>query len=239
MVRAGAAATVGPVSDEHRPSSAGTGYVVAPDSGSGPGVVLLHAWWGLTPFFKSLADRLADAGFVALAPDLYGDNQTVATPDEAEALLAASSPDRAANLVAASVTALHGMPATPDRPVGIVGFSMGASWGLWAAARLPELVSAVSLFYGASDIDLAPARAAFQGHFAEHDEFVSDDELVLMEADLRLRDQPVEFHHYAGTGHWFMESDRPAAFVASAAALAWDRTVQFLHEQLDQPAPAS
>lgn len=224
--------------DRPRPSSAGTGYVVAPDSGFGPGVLLLHAWWGLTPFFKSLADRLADAGFVALAPDLYGDNRTVDTPDEAEAKLAASSPDRAANLVAASVSALHGMPATPDAPIGIVGFSMGASWGLWAAARFPELVSAVSLFYGASDIDLAPARAAFQGHFAEHDEFVSDDELVLMEADLRLRDQSVEFHRYPGTGHWFVEEDRPAAYVESAADLAWDRTIAFLHDHLGgQTAP--
>src|SRR5574338_462275 len=68
------------------PGSAGSGYVVAPDSGSGPGVLVLHAWWGLTPFFRTICDRLADEGFVALAPDLHGDDRTADTPDEAEAL---------------------------------------------------------------------------------------------------------------------------------------------------------
>src|SRR6187549_277952 len=82
------------VPDEPRPSSAGTGYVVTPDAGSGPGVLVLHAWWGLTPFFRSVCDRLADAGFVALAPDLHGDGRTADTPDEAEALLASTSADR-------------------------------------------------------------------------------------------------------------------------------------------------
>ena len=103
----------------------------------------------------------------------------------------------------------------------------------WAAARAPDHVAAVVAFYGTQNVDFALATAAFQGHFAEHDEFVTDDELVLMEADLRLRDQSVEFHRYPGTGHWFVESDRPAAYVESAAELAWDRTVRFLHEHLD------
>src|SRR3954452_4079267 len=114
-----------------RPRHAGSAYVVAPDSGHGPGVLVLHAWWGLTPFFKAVCDRLADEGFVALAPDLHGDGRTADTPDDAEALLASTDPDRTANLVAAPASPLRGMPATPDAPVGIVGFSMGASWAMW------------------------------------------------------------------------------------------------------------
>jgi carboxymethylenebutenolidase len=46
-------------------------YIAAPRSGSGPGVLVLHSWWGLNGFFKRFCDRFADAGFVALAPDLY------------------------------------------------------------------------------------------------------------------------------------------------------------------------
>ena len=72
--------------------------------------------------------------------------------------------------------AAFGMPATPDGPIGMVGFSMGGSWALWAATRFPEQVDAVTTFYGGQDIDFAPAEAAFQGHFAEHDEFVPDDD---------------------------------------------------------------
>ena len=61
-------------------------YLAVPAAGSGPGVLVLHAWWGLTPFITGLCDRLAEAGFVALAPDLF-DGRTAATPAEAEALV--------------------------------------------------------------------------------------------------------------------------------------------------------
>ena len=209
--------------------------MVVPDSGHGPGVLLLHAWWGLTAFFRDLADRLADEGFTVLAPDLHGDDRTADTPDEAEALLASTDTNRTAHLVVSSLSALRSMPATPEGPLGIVGFSMGASWALWAATRFPDDVAAVSTFYGSQDIDFRDARARFQGHFAEHDEFVSDDDRAYLEAQLRLSGHDVEFHDYPGTGHWFVESDRPAAHVPEAAALAWDRTVAFLHEVLDPP----
>jgi dienelactone hydrolase len=65
----GAAWSLGTVATVAR-RSAGSGYVTVPDSGEGPGVLVLHAWWGLTPFFRRVCDRLAEAGFVALAPDL-------------------------------------------------------------------------------------------------------------------------------------------------------------------------
>ena len=212
-------------------SSSGSGYVVVPDSGSGPGVLVLHSWWGLTPFFRSVCDRLADAGFVALAPDLHGGDRTADTPDEAEALLARTDPNLSATLVVSSLTTLRRMPATPDGRLGILGYSMGASWGLWAATRFPDDVAAVSAYYGSQDIDFSPARAAFQGHFAEHDEFESSDDVAYLEAQLRLAGKEVDFHHYGGTGHWFAEADRPE-HAAAAAELAFERTLAFLRSQL-------
>lgn len=211
---------------------AGTAYVVTPEGGSGPGVLLLHAWWGLTPFFKGVADRLADAGFVALAPDLFA-GETASTPDEAEALQAASSPNEVAALVLAAAGALEGLPAVTGQGIAVVGFSSGGSWALWAATRLPELVRAVTTFYGATDLDPEPGRAAVQAHFAELDELVSDDEKVTLEAELRLLGRDVEVHHYAGTGHWFFEADHQAAHDPAAAEQAWARTVAFLHRHLD------
>lgn len=212
---------------------AGSGYANVPESGSGPGVLVLHAWWGLTPFVKGVVDRLADEGFTALAPDLHGDDRVADTPDEAEALLAATDPNRTANLVVGSITALRRMPATPDGRIGILGYSMGASWAFWAATRFPEDVAAVSAFYGSQDIDFQAADAAFQGHFAEIDEFVSADDRAYLEAQLRLCGLSTDFHDYPGTGHWFAESDRPAAYVEDAAELAWERTLAFLREHLD------
>ncbi|HET8912257.1 MAG TPA: dienelactone hydrolase family protein, partial [Ktedonobacteraceae bacterium] len=60
-------------------------YLAMPKNGSGPGVLVLHAWWGLTDVFKQVCDRLAQEGFVALAPDLYH-GETTTSVDEAEQL---------------------------------------------------------------------------------------------------------------------------------------------------------
>jgi carboxymethylenebutenolidase len=217
------------------PRSAGSGYLALPDDHEGPGVLVLHAWWRLTPFFKEVCDRLAEAGFVALAPDLYA-GRTADDPDEAKAMLAEADMDATLDLVRSSLITLRSLPATPDAPVGTLGFSMGASWALWLASRTPELVAATVAFYGTQSVDMSPARSAFLGHFAEDDPYVDDDELTLLEADLHVLDTDVTFHHYPGTGHWFFEADRDA-YDASAATLAWERTLAFLRAHLDgQPA---
>jgi carboxymethylenebutenolidase len=210
---------------------AGSAYVVAPPSGQGPALLVLHAWWGLTPFIRQWCDRLADEGFAVIAPDLYA-GESADRPDEAEQLLAEMDVNRAADLVLSTTAAVRDLPIADGGPIGVVGFSMGASWGLWLAARAPEHVAATVAYYGTQGIELDEATGAFLGHFAEHDELVSDDEVVELEAHLRLLGKDVEFHRYAGTGHWFAESDRPAAFDPGAAQLAWERTVAFLHEHL-------
>lgn len=212
-------------------ATAGTAYLVAPDAGEGPGVLLLHAWWGLTPFFKSVADRLADEGFVVLAPDLMA-GRIAETPDEAERLLAESDPNDGVALVRASALQLRNLRNTPSGPIGVIGFSMGASWALWLSARAPDLVAATVAFYGSQNIDFAGARSAYLGHFAEHDVFESDDDIAFLEASLRLEGLDVEFHRYPGTSHWFFESDREVAYSPDAAELAWQRTVDFLRQRL-------
>lgn len=58
-----------------------------PPSGSGPGVLVAHAWWGLKPFFVELVDRFAAEGFVTLAPDAFGTGEVATTIDDAQARL--------------------------------------------------------------------------------------------------------------------------------------------------------
>jgi carboxymethylenebutenolidase len=214
--------------DERR---AGTGYLALPDSGEGPGILVLHSWWGLNPFFRGVCDRLSLEGFVALAPDLFV-GQTATSEHEAESLLKHADMDETAHLVRQSLLTLRGLESTPDRPVGTLGFSMGASWALWLAARLPDLIDATAVFYGSQSIDMASSRSAYLGHFAEHDPFVEDDEVTLLEAELRLLEKDVAFHRSPGTGHWFFESDRDA-YDAAAAELAWQRTLAFFRSHLD------
>src|SRR5205823_6673320 len=118
------------------------------------------------------------------------------------------------------------------RGVGILGFSMGAAYGLWIAAQRPTDVLAAILFYGVIDVDLAPMRAAVQGHFAENDEFDSVDVVREFEATLRELRKDVEFFVYPGARHAFFNPTRPEAYDPAAADLAWQRTIAFLRRHL-------
>jgi len=183
---------------------------------------------------KDVVEALADAGHTALAPDLLG-GVLPSNGDEARDLLAASSPDETAGLILSSIAALRAHSIDPAASVAVVGYSMGASWGLWAATRQPDSVDAVVAYYGIQNIDFVDLRAPVLGHFAEVDPLVTDDELVEMQAHMLLLDKHVEVHHYPGTGHWFAETDRPGQPDRSpteldAADLAWSRTLAFLAE---------
>src|SRR3989304_5774974 len=71
------------------------GYLAKPASGSGPGVVVIQEWWGLNDNIRDICDRLANEGFVALAPDLFHGKST-SEPDEAGKLMMSLKMDQAA-----------------------------------------------------------------------------------------------------------------------------------------------
>lgn len=213
-----------------RRRSAGQAYLVRPGDdgqGTGPGVLVLHSWWGLTAGIKDVCNRLCDEGFVVLAPDLSG-GLLPETAAEAELELAQTDPNTTAGLILSSAAALRSATDDPDGPVAVVGFSMGASWALWAATRQPESFHKVVAFYGTQTIDFTDLAADVQGHFAERDDLVSADDIVLLEADLfELGHQP-EMWHYEGVGHWFAEPGVDHHFDETAAEMAWDRMLAFL-----------
>ncbi|MFN8051633.1 MAG: dienelactone hydrolase family protein [Acidimicrobiales bacterium] len=213
-----------------RPSSAGQAYLVRPGDdgeGTGPGVLVLHSWWGLTPGIKDFCNRLCDEGFVVLAPDLL-DGKLPETAAEAEVELSESDPNATAALIISSTVALRSACEDPSGPVAVVGFSMGASWALWAATRQPDSFSKVVAYYGSQTIDFSDLRAQVQGHFPEHDALVSPDDIVLLEADLFELGHEPEMWHYEGVHHWFAEPGVEGFHDEPAAALAWERTVEFL-----------
>lgn len=201
-------------------------YFVSPLTGPGPGVLLLHSWWGLTPFFRRLADRLSEVGFTVLVPDL-NDGETFEEAEEARDHLASLDADRLASLTLASAGILQEKSADPDRPISVLGFSMGASLGLWASVRLPDQIAKVVAFYGTQSIDFVGANAAYQLHFAAEDDMVSDDDAAFMEATMGLAGLTVDAYRYSGVSHFFFERDR-GEHDPEAAGLAWERMVAFL-----------
>ena len=214
---------------------AGEAFLVDPKGGAGPGVLVLHSWWGLTPWVRDFCRRLADAGFTALAPDLLDGVQPM-TEAEGEAVLGGLDPDELSGLVMSSAQALRAASADAERPIAVVGFSMGASLGLWLSARLTQEVGAVVVFYGAQSIDFDQATAMYQGHFAEDDHMVSEEDRVVTESFIRLGGRDTDFHLYPGTQHWFFEDGDNHD--SSAAALAWERTEAFLRETVGAGSPA-
>lgn len=193
-------------------------------------MLVLHAWWGLTQTVKDLCDELAEAGFVALAPDLF-DGTLLTTVDDAKAHLGGADANELAHITRSSLQTLRDLPATSGFPLGLLGYSMGGSMALWLAARVPDAMAATTVFYAEQDIDMADARCAFLGHYAETDPYVDEDGLVLLESTLHLDGRTIEFHRYPATTHWFAEPDRPE-HAPVAAALAWDRTLAFFRTHL-------
>jgi carboxymethylenebutenolidase len=208
----------------------GTGYLALPESEQGPGVMVLHAWWGLNSFFEELCDRLARAGFVAFAPDLY-QGRTAATIEEAEALLGQRDLEAMEALAAGALAHIRAHPAVRGDGVAALGFSMGAAWATALASGAPDDIAAAVLFYGAEAADFAASRAAYLGHFADDDEWEPIEGVHQMEADLRAAGRDVTFHIYPGARHWFFETNRPE-YHAQAAELAWQRTIEFLRKHL-------
>lgn len=203
-------------------------YFVSGDAGKGPGVLLLHSLWGLTSSVKGLCDSLADEGFTVLAPDInFG--ELPATESEGIDRLGEASPDRLAALVLTTARLVDAQSA--PGPIGIIGFGMGGSLALWASVRLPEVVAATVSFYGTQQIDFAGSKSSYLVHFAEEDQYITDDEAAFMEATIGLESLPMEIITYAGTKHGFCEPDG-STFDPDAFEQAWGRTVEFLHSTL-------
>jgi carboxymethylenebutenolidase len=201
-------------------------YLASPANG-GPGVLVLHAWWGLKPFFKQVCDQLAKQGFTALAPDLY-QSRIAKTIDEAKALREDCDFELMGSIVKTGkdhLTALNEV-----RPVAVLGFSMGAAWSLVVAENDPNVLAAV-LFYGAGEADFSKVKAKILGHYSETDEWEPLEYVRAMEAEMKSAGLDVTLHIYPKAGHWFVEEDRPE-YDSAAALLAWSRTYEFLRKNL-------
>lgn len=215
-------------------SQTAPGYLALPSAGTGPGVLVMHAWWGLTGVIKDVCNRLAALGFVAYAPDLYHGQRATTIP-EAERLGQEldQNAERAQAETRAAVDTL--LAYTGDHTaVGVVGFSLGAAYVLQLSGADPERVRAVVLFYGVGGGDFARAQATYLGHFAENDPYEPAESVAWLEDALTSAGRSITFYRYSGVGHWFFETDRVDAYNEAAATLAWERTVTFLRKQLSQ-----
>jgi carboxymethylenebutenolidase len=218
------------------PSNGGEahGYLALPPAGSGPGLVVIQEWWGLTSHVAAMTDRFAAEGFVALAPDLYG-GETTHDAEEAARLMQALPVEKAAKDLSGAVDFLVGHDAVTGERVGAVGFCMGGGFVLSLAAHAGAELAAAVAFYGVlqEQPDWGNLAAAVQGHFGERDDFVPADAARQLFADIgRATGTSPELHLYPA-GHAFMNDENLlGTYDAEQARVAWERTVAFLHAHL-------
>ena len=122
------------------------GYLSVPDSGGGPAVIVLQEWWGLVDHIKDVADRFANSGFTALAPDLYHGESTT-QPDDAGRLMMALNIGETEKDLAGAVKFLVDYNSVSSDKVGTIGFCMGDSYPSLPPVRIhrsvPVLISMV------------------------------------------------------------------------------------------------
>jgi carboxymethylenebutenolidase len=223
-----------PVQNVTFPSNGGTAHGYLAGS-SGPGVIVIQEWWGLTDHIASIADRLAAEGFVALAPDLYG-GKTTHDADEAGSLMMSLPVDEAARDLGGAVDFLLQHDAVTSKTVGAIGFCMGGGFVLQLAAQQGDRVSAAVPFYGVGPAvpdSFKGLTAKVQGHYGEQDGFFPAADARAQEEQIRAESgADIEFHFY-DAGHAFHNDENAlGTYDAGAAKLAWDRAVAFLKDNV-------
>ncbi len=209
------------------------GYLATPESGSGPGVIVLQEWWGLVDHIKDVADRFAKAGYVALAPDLYHGESTT-SPDDAGKMMMALNIDQTERDMRGAIDYLLSLDATTGKKVGTVGFCMGGQLSLYAACANPNVGACVN-YYGIHpqvNPNLANLHAPFLGFFAENDGFVTPEVARKLEADLKAVGKPAEIHIYEGADHAFFNDTRTEGYNEGYADDTWQRMLAFFKANL-------
>lgn len=207
------------------------GYLANASRGNAPGVVVIQEWWGLSENIKGLTDRLALAGFDALAPDLY--NGVLVPYHDTEA---ANKEMGSLDFLDATEQTVRGAVQYLKRngaKVGLTGFCLGGAVTIIGAARIPELSAAVC-FYGIPPEQAAkPAdiKVPLQGHFANKDDWCTPQVVDAFEKGLKAAGKSAEFFRYDAE-HAFVNEQRAAVHDRAAAELAWDRATAFFGKHL-------
>jgi carboxymethylenebutenolidase len=203
-------------------------YLSLPEGkGPFPAIVVIHEWWGLNANIEHWADRLASAGWAAIAVDLY--SGTVAS-DKDTAMSAMKSVDDAK--AAATISAALEFASTDPRIMAtrkaVIGWCFGGGWSYKTALAHPELAGAI-IYYGQVDTEpqkLAPIKAKVLGVFANKDKGIPPATVDAFEAGLKQAGVQAKVYRYDAE-HAFANPSNPI-YNEAAASDAWSHVLEFL-----------
>ena len=216
-------------------------YTCLPDgTGPFPGVVVIQHAPGVDIFIRTIVDRLAEAGYAAVAPDLYhrldksiGHMQRMKLLKDREII----------EDVNATVKCLEQADAVDSARLGITGFCMGGRVVYLMAAAGPHFKAAVAYYGGntmvpwGEGVETPFARTREIGcplmfHFGEEDSNPSPDDMRKLDAELGWHAKTHEFYTYSNAGHAFMNFDNPEKYRQAADTESWPRTLDFFDRHL-------
>lgn len=209
-----------------------TGYLARPaDKTNAPGIIVIHEWWGLNDNIRMMADKLAGEGYTALAVDLYK-GKVADSPDSAGTYARSVHDEEAID----NLTQAYGflMKEENANNIGVIGWCFGGSWSLQTALAHPDKIDATVIYYGRLVTDteqLNSLQMPVLGIFGEKDEGIPVEQVKKFEAALNDAGVKNSIHIYEGAGHAFANPSG-TRYVEDAAKDAWDKTVQFLNENL-------
>lgn len=214
-------------------------YLAAPDSGPSPGVIVIQEIFGVNDHIRSVTDRLAEAGYAALAPDLFWPHQPGFnigyTPDDiavGREIMGKMSLDDAVRDVEATIGVLNNRPESQSGKTGVVGFCWGGLMTYLVSARLqptcsvPYYGGGIHNFLGESGDINAPILF----HFGEADDGIPMDQVDQVKAAVQGK-SGATVHTYPGAGHGF-NCDARGSFHEASATQAWGRTMEFFGSHL-------
>ncbi len=216
--------------------------VSLPDgAGPFPALVVMQHQGGVDDFIQEITRRLASAGYLAAAPDLYH-RDGPDCKDDFVTRRSRLSDRRIVNDLNAAVGYLQSHSAADNKRIGIIGFCMGGRIVYLAAAAIPEFKAAVAYYPGNTfrawgrDLPSPFERSAaihcpLQGHFGADDANPSPQDVGKLDAELAKFNKPHEFYSYANAGHAFMDSTKES-YRRDADEASWPRTLEFLSRHL-------
>ena len=208
-------------------------YLAQPASGRGRGILVIHESWGLTDATRDFCDRLARAGFVALAPDLFH-GRNAEDRVAAQRLAKELEVDRAAADLDTAVRELFNQDATEGPSIGALGLCVGGPLASLVGCR-NRRIGAVVNFYGAHaaiEPDFASLGAPVLAIFAGDDDSIAESTVRALETKLQQAGVRASVQIRAGVQHGYMDDTRPDVYDAVAASEGWDALLAFFRAEL-------
>ncbi len=214
--------------------SAVEGYLAQPSTGeqNGPAIIVIHEWWGLNENIRNMADQLAEAGYTALAVDVYGGKVASKSENAMKYMKEAFGNSEA---VKSNLRQAHKFLETKGASqIGVIGWCFGGHWSLQTGMLLPDEIDAMVIYYGKLITEkeaLKPLDMPILGIFAAEDQGIPVESVNTFETRLAELGKDAEIHIYEGAQHAFANPSGKH-YDREAAEDAWAKTMKFLAENL-------